>query len=68
MDPAPGPRTEPLFQCVLAERERLAEMKRRAGRHRGFDKALQEALGDEDKLAKLKDDVDAAVGGDDGES
>ena len=57
---------EPLRE-LLEKRRQLADLKGKLASNYKLDQMLQDALGDEEKMAKLKAELEAA-GGDDGES
>ena len=50
---------------LLDKRQDLADLKGKLATNRKLNKALQEALGDDDKKARLKDELEAAGPGDD---
>ena len=57
---------EPL-QEMLEKRKQLSDLRGKLASNYKLDQALQAALGDEEKMGQLKDDI-AEQGGDDGES
>lgn len=59
-------RVEPLRK-LLEKRQELASLKGKLATNRKLNKALQEALGDEDSKAKLKEELES-MGGEDGGS
>lgn len=58
---------DPLRQ-LLEKRRDLADLKSKLATNRQLNKALQSALGDDDKKARLKDELETSEGDDDGSS
>ena len=58
---------EPLRK-LLEKRKDLADLKGKLATNRKLNKALQAALGDDDKKAQLKDELESSGGDDDGGS
>ena len=58
---------EPLRQ-LLEKRQDLADLKGKLATNRNLNKAIQAALGDDDKKARLKGELEAEGGDDDGGS
>lgn len=51
---------------LMEKRQNLADLKSKLATNRNLNKAIQQALGDEDAKAKLKAELDSREGGEDG--
>ena len=53
---------------LLEKRQELADLKGKLATNRKLNKAIQDALGDDEKKARLKEELEAEGGDDDGGS